>query len=262
MNNNDLIDSHCHLDFDVLYNDLLGVLKRAEAEGVTRMLTIGTNFKHISKIVSMCETHHQLFFATGIHPNQPVEDFFFDNKDLMQICSHKKMIGVGETGLDLFYSKSTEKEQTKSLIKHIEVAKEVNLPVIIHTRNADHQIKQILHEQFKKGPFRCLMHCFSSSLYLAESLMELDFYFSMSGIITFKSADSVRQTFSAIPIDRVLVETDSPYLSPAPHRGKSNEPAFVSFVAKKGAELFGVENKFFRHQTTKNFFSLFSKASP
>ena len=170
------------------------------------------------------------------------------------------MIGVGETGLDFHYSRDSKKEQTKSLIQHIEVAKEADLPVIIHARNADREIGKILSEQYHKSSFKCVMHCFSSGSYLAEEVLDLGFYLSMSGIITFKNSQNLREIFAKVPIDKVLVETDSPYLAPVPHRGKSNEPAFVSFIAKKGAEILDVDEDFFRTQTTKNFFTLFKKA--
>ena len=200
------------------------------------------------------------FFAAGVHPNQPSECFKFESEDLLSLCDHKKMIGVGETGLDFHYSEGSKKDQIKSLIQHIEVAKEANLPVIIHARNADEEIGKILSEQYHKSSFDCVMHCFSSSSYLAEKAIELGFYLSMSGIITFKNSQSLRDIFSKVPIEKILVETDSPYLAPVPCRGKSNEPAFVSFIAKKGADILDVDEEFFRTQTTKNFFTLFKKA--
>ena len=255
-----LIDSHCHLDFKTLTNDLSGVVSRAKSEGVQKMLTIGTNYREINETISLSERFEEIFFATGVHPNQPSDDLKFNSDDLLSICEHKKMIGVGETGLDLHYSRNSKKEQTKSLIQHIEVAKEADLPVIIHARNADREIGKILSEQYHKSSFKCVMHCFSSGSYLAEEVLDLGFYLSMSGIITFKNSQSLRDIFAKVPIDKVLVETDSPYLAPVPHRGKSNEPAFVSFIAKKGAEVLDVDEDFFRTQTTKNFFTLFKKA--
>jgi TatD DNase family protein len=224
------------------------------------MLTICTNFREISKTISLSERFEEVFFAAGVHPNQPSECFKFESEDLLSLCDHKKMIGVGETGLDFHYSEGSKKDQIKSLIQHIEVAKEANLPVIIHARNADEEIGKILSEQYHKSAFDCVMHCFSSSSYLAEKAIELGFYLSMSGIITFKNSQSLRDIFSKVPIEKILVETDSPYLAPVPCRGKSNEPAFVSFIAKKGADILDVDEEFFRTQTTKNFFTLFKKA--
>ncbi len=254
-----VIDSHCHLDFEVLTKDLCGVLDRAKSVGVEKILTIGTNFREISEIISISERHEEIFFAAGVHPNQPSKSLKFKNEDLLSVCRHKKMIGVGETGLDFYYSPDSKRDQIKSLIKHIEVAKEANLPVIIHARNADEEIGEILSEQYHKSSFKCVMHCFSSGSYLAEKAIDLGFYLSMSGIITFKNAQVLRDIFSKVPIEKVLVETDSPYLAPVPHRGKSNEPAFVSIVAKKGAEIFNVDEDFFRTQTTRNFYTLFEK---
>ena len=255
-----LIDSHCHLDFDVLTDDLSGVLSRAKSEGVLKMLTICTNFKKSNQTISLSEKFEEIFFAAGVHPNQPTEELKFKSEDLLSICDHKKMIAVGETGLDFHYSQDSKRDQIKSLIQHIEVAKEANLPVIIHARNADKEIAKILSEQYVKGSFKCVMHCFSSSSYLAREAIDLGFYLSMSGIITFKNSQNLRDIFSKVPLDRVLVETDSPYLAPVPHRGKFNEPALVSFVAKKGAEILNMDEDSFRAQTTKNFFSLFKKA--
>ena len=254
-----LIDSHCHLDFEILNDDLLGVLSRAKFEGVAKMLTIGTNFKEISQTVSISERFEEIYFAAGVHPNQPSEKLTFKSEDLLKICKHQKMIGIGETGLDFHYSLHSKKEQINSLIQHIEVAREANLPVIIHARNADKEIGKILYEQYRQSSFSCVMHCFSSSAYLAEKALELGFFLSMSGIITFKNSHDLRDIFSKVPLERILVETDSPYLAPAPHRGKSNEPAFVSFIAQRGAEILNVDEDVFRNQTTKNFFSLFKK---
>ena len=255
-----VIDSHCHLDFKALTDDLSGVLSRAKSEGVEKMLTIVTNYRDISETISLSERFDEIFFAAGVHPNQPSKELKFKSEDLLSICEHKKMIGVGETGLDFHYSRESKKEQTKSLIQHIEVAKEADLPVIIHARNADEEIGKLLSEQYHKSPFKCVLHCFSSGSYLAEEVIDLGFYLSMSGIITFKNSQNLREIFAKVPIDKVLVETDSPYLAPVPHRGKSNEPAFVSLIAKKGAEVLDVDEDFFRTQTTKNFFTLFKKA--
>ena len=259
-NKSSLIDSHCHLDFKALTDDLIGVLRRAKSEGVSRMLTICTNFKSPDRTISLSEKFEEIFFAAGVHPNQPTKDLKFKSEDLLSICEHKKMIGVGETGLDFHYSQDSKRDQIKSLIQHIEVAKEANLPVIIHARNADKEIARILSEEYVKSSFKCVMHCFSSSSYLARAALDLGFYLSMSGIITFKNSQNLRDIFSKVPIEKILVETDSPYLAPTPHRGRSNEPALVSLVAKKGAEILNVEEDFFRVQTTKNFFSLFKKA--
>ena len=255
-----VIDSHCHLDFKALTDDLPAVLRRAKSEGVLKMLTICTNFKKPDHTISLSERFEEIFFAAGVHPNQPTKDLKFKSEDLLSICGHKKMIAVGETGLDFHYSEDSKKDQIKSLIQHIEVAKEANLPVIIHARNADKEIAKILAEEYGKSAFNCVMHCFASSSYLAREALDLGFYLSMSGIITFKSSQNLRDIFSKVPIEKVLVETDSPYLAPTPHRGRSNEPALVSYVAKTGAEIFGVDEDFFRVQTTKNFFSLFKKA--
>ena len=171
------------------------------------------------------------------------------------------MIAVGETGLDFHYSQDSKKDQIKSLIQHIEVAKEANLPVIIHARNADKEIAKILSEQYVKGSFKCVMHCFSSSDYLAREALDLGFYLSMSGIITFKNSQSLRDIFSKVPIERVLVETDSPYLAPPPYRGRRNEPAYLALTARAAATFFGQDYAAFAAQVEKNFNRLFVKAA-
>ncbi len=255
-----LVDSHCHLDFKTLTDDLSGVLSRAKSEGISKMLTIGTNFKEIDQTVSLSERFEEIYFAAGVHPNQPLKNLKFKSEELLAICKHPKMIGIGETGLDFHYSSHSKKEQIYSLVQHIEVAKEAKLPVIIHARNADEEIGKILSEQYQKSSFSCVMHCFSSGSNLAKMAIELGFYLSMSGMITFKNAQKLRDIFATVPLDRILVETDSPYLAPVPYRGKPNEPSFVSYVAKKGAEILNVDEHYFRIQTTKNFFSLFKKA--
>ena len=252
-----LVDSHCHLDFRTLYNDLSGVLRRAKSEGVDKMLTIGTNYREISETISLSERFEEIFFATGVHPNQPSDDLKFNSDDLLSICGHKKMIGVGETGLDFHYSQDSKKDQIKSLIQHIEVAKEADLPVIIHARNADKEIGKILSEQYHKSSFQCVMHCFSSGSYLAEEVIDLGFYLSMSGIITFKNSVDLQNTFKFLPLNRILIETDSPYLAPVPNRGKKNEPSFIDFTAAKLAEIKGIGKSELIKITTNNFNNLF-----
>ena len=255
-----IIDSHCHLDFDSLFFDLENILKEAKKSGVKKMLTICTNFNKLKRVEKICKDNEELVYAAGIHPNEPEEALNFDQNKFSDICKNKNLVGVGETGLDFHYSEKTQKQQIFSLIKHIEVAKEHNLPVIIHARDSDAKIEEILTNEYKKGAFNCVMHCFSASAYLAEAMIELGFYLSMSGIITFKKSTDLREIFSRVPLNRILIETDSPYLAPVPHRGKRNEPSYVSYIAKQGAEVLKVEEDVFRKETTRNFYTLFPKA--
>ena len=255
-----IIDSHCHLDFDSLFFDLENILKEAKKSGVKKMLTICTNFNKLKRVEKICKDNEELVYAAGIHPNEPEEALDFDQNKFSDICKNKNLVGVGETGLDFHYSEKTRKQQIFSLIKHIEVAKEHNLPVIIHARDSDAKIEEILTNEYKKGAFNCVMHCFSASAYLAEAMIELGFYLSMSGIITFKKSTDLREIFSRVPLNKILIETDSPYLAPVPHRGKRNEPSYVSYIAKQGAEILKVEEDVFRKETTRNFYTLFPKA--
>jgi TatD DNase family protein len=180
---------------------------------------------------------------------------------LIEISQHPKMVGIGETGLDYHYTAESAEIQKTSLKIHIEAARETNLPLIIHSRAADEDMAAILKDEFKKGQYKCVMHCFSSSVELAKLSLELGFYLSMSGIITFKKSEELRSIFKLAPIDQVLVETDSPYLSPVPFRGKRNEPSYTAHTAEVGAKIYGVDYKTFANQTTKNFNRLFSKAA-
>ena len=248
MNPEFIIDSHCHLDFDSLFFDLDNILKEAKKSGVKKMLTICTNFNKLERVEKICAENDELVYAAGIHPNEPEELLNFDQKKLSDICKNKNLVGVGETGLDFHYSESTQKQQIFSLIKHIEVAKEHNLPVIIHARNADAKIEEILTNEYKKGAFNCVMHCFSSSSYLADAMINLGFYLSMSGIITFKKSSDLREIFSRVPLNKILIETDSPYLAPVPHRGERNEPSYVSYIARKGAEILKAAKSLFKKE--------------
>ena len=180
---------------------------------------------------------------------------------LIKISQHPKMVGIGETGLDYHYTAESAEIQKTSLKIHIEAARETNLPLIIHSRAADEDMAAILKNEFKKGQYKCVMHCFSSSVELAKLSLELGFYLSMSGIITFKKSEELRSIFKLAPIDQVLVETDSPYLSPVPFRGKRNEPSYTAHTAEVGATIYGVDYIMFANQTTKNFNKLFSKAA-
>ena len=260
MNSPLVTDSHCHLDFPDFSNNLEETIDNALKSGVGRMVTICTKLSEEPKVRQIAEKFDCVFYAAGTHPmnahNQPLVDI----SSLLAVANHPKFVGIGETGLDYFYTKETEKDQKTSLFLHIEAAQKSQLPLIIHSRSADDDMADILESEFKNAEFKCVMHCFSSGKDLAKRMLNLGFYLSMSGIVTFPKSNELRNIFSLAPIDQILVETDSPYLAPPPHRGKRNEPAYVTLTAQKGAEIFNLDYKDFTSRVERNFEELFSKA--
>ena len=253
-------DSHCHLDFPDFENNLEETIEKAVKSGVGRMVTICTKLPDEPKVRGIAEKFDCVFYAAGTHPMNAHNQPMIDISNLLEISKHPKFVGIGETGLDYFYTKETEKDQKGSLALHIQVAQESNLPLIIHSRAADDDIAEILESEFKNAEFTCVMHCFSSGKQLAKRMLDLGFYLSMSGIVTFPKSNELRDIFALAPVNQILVETDSPYLAPPPHRGKRNEPAYVALTAQKGAEIFSMSYKNFALQLEKNFERLFSKA--
>ena len=256
-----LVDSHCHLDFPNLIGELDDVVARAHAAGVTRMVTICTKLRNEPQVRAIAEAHDSVFFAAGTHPMSAAEEPMATVKELVDIAAHPKMVGIGETGLDYHYSAVSAEVQRTSLRLHIEAARQTGLPLIIHARAADDDMARILTEEYRAGAYTCVMHCFSSSAELAKAALDLGFYLSMSGIAAFPKSQELRDIFAAAPLDRILVETDSPYLAPPPHRGKRNEPAYTAHTAAKGAEVFGLSLADFAAATTANFDRLFAKAA-
>ena len=256
-----ITDSHCHLDFADFNENLEETVENAVRSGVSRMVTICTQLKDEPKVRNMAEKFDCVLYAAGTHPMNAHKQPMINVSDLLEIAKHPKFVGIGETGLDYYYTKETEKEQKKSLLLHIEAAQRSGLPLIIHARSADKDIGDILESEYKNAKFSCVMHCFSSGRELAIKMLDLGFFLSMSGIITFPKSNELRNIFSLAPIDRILVETDSPYLAPPPHRGKRNEPAYVTLTAQKGAEIFDTSYENFVHQLEKNFERLFPKAA-
>ena len=256
-----ITDSHCHLDFEDFDDILEETVAKAERAGVSRMVTICTQLKDEPKVRNIAEKFKCVLYAAGTHPMNAHIQPMISVPDLLQIAKHPKFVGIGETGLDYHYTKETKKDQMKSLLLHIEAAQRSKLPLIIHSRAADNDIAEILESEFKNAEFTCVMHCFSSGRDLAIKMLNLGFFLSMSGIVTFPKSNELRDIFSLAPIDQVLVETDSPYLAPPPYRGKRNEPAYVTFTAKRGAEIFDTSYENFAHQLEKNFERLFSKAA-
>ena len=252
-------DSHCHLDFPDFNEDLSEVINAALENGVNRMVTICTRLRNEPSVRKMSEDYEAVYYAAGNHPMSVSSEPMVHLNELIKISKHPKFIAIGETGLDYHYTSDTATIQKKSLEIHINAAQETNLPLIIHARNADTDIAEILESEFKNSPFSCVMHCFSSSKKLAVKSIDLGFYLSMSGIAAFPKSKELREIFSMVPVDRILVETDSPYLAPPPFRGKRNEPAYVVNTARIGAEIFELSYEDFALQTEKNFNSLFKK---
>ncbi|MFO1080879.1 MAG: TatD family hydrolase [Reyranellaceae bacterium] len=255
-----LIDSHCHLDFPQLAADEAGVLARARNAGVAGLLTIGTRLDKFEAVRAIAERHANVWCSVGVHPHEAKEEGQRTPDRLLAAAAHPRVIGIGETGLDFFYEHSPRAEQEESFRSHIAAARESGLPLIIHTRDADAETGDILEEEYRRGPFKGLIHCFSSGPELAQRALALGLYVSISGIVTFKAADALRDTVRDLPLDRLLVETDAPYLAPIPKRGKTNEPAFVAHTAARVAELKGVGVAALAAATTDNFFRLFDKA--
>ena len=255
-----LVDSHCHLDFDSFDGDRSETIQRAFDSDINILVTICTRYSKFDQILSVANLDPRIFCSVGIHPHQVEEEDPITVKKLLTASTHPKVIGIGETGLDYYYDQSPRDDQRTSFRKHIEAARETQLPLIVHTRDADKDMANILREEMNLGSFPCVLHCFSSGQELANTAIELGFYLSLSGILTFKNAEELRNIVKNVPINRLLVETDSPYLAPIPNRGRRNEPAFVRYTARKAAEIKGVDQETFEKITTDNFFQLFSKA--
>ena len=255
-----LIDSHCHLDFPELASDEAGVLARARTAGVSGMLTIGTRLDQFERVRAIAERHANIWCSVGVHPHEAKEEGQRAPDRLVEATHHPKVVAIGETGLDFYYEHSPRDEQAVSFRTHIAAARQTGLPLIVHTRDADGETGDILEEEFRKGAFTGVIHCFSSGPEVARRALDLGFYISISGIVTFKAAEALRTIVRDIPLERLLVETDAPYLAPVPKRGKTNEPAFVAHTAAKVAELKGLGVAELEAATTDNFFRLFAKA--
>ena len=251
-----MIDSHCHLDHDPLFNNINEVLNRSKSVGLKKLLTICTSnesFENIKKILDLDEI---IYGTYGIHPHETENNKVTKNVIIENIKKHPKIIGIGETGLDFYYNHSHKDEQIKSFKEHIEASIEVDLPIIVHSRSAEHQTFEILNEYKNQKP-KVLMHCFTGSYEFFKKMEKLNSYFSASGIITFNNSSDLQKTFSKIPNNKLLVETDSPFLAPAPMRGKKNEPSFIKYTIKKLAELKELNETEMINITSKNFEKLF-----
>jgi TatD DNase family protein len=254
-----LIDTHCHLDFPELAADIDGVIARAKAAGVTRMITISTRVTKTNTYRELAAAHDEVFFTVGTHPHYADQELDVTAEQLVRLSNHPKCVGIGEAGLDYHYDKSPRDAQAQGLRTHIAAARETQLPLVIHARAADEDMARILEEEHAKGAFAAVLHCFSSGPELARRGLALGFYLSMSGILTFKASEELREIARAAPLDRLLVETDAPYLAPAPHRGKRNEPAFTRHTAEVLADVKGVFLEELAAATSRNAERLFTR---
>lgn len=257
-----LVDSHCHLDFPELHSDLDAVVARAANAGIGCMLTICTRISAIPTVLAIAERYPQVYAAIGIHPHSVGEHGVLSVDEIVSWTEHPKVVGIGETGLDYHYDKSPRDMQRASFFNHIEASRQTGLPFIVHTRNADADTAAILDETLADGTVPGLLHCFSSTRGLAECAVAHGLYVSFSGILTFRNSTDIRETAKAMPTDRLLVETDAPFLAPVPKRGKTNEPAFTAHTAACLAAVHGMEADAMAAITTQNFFRLFRKIDP
>jgi len=252
-----MIDSHCHLDFEPLFENIDKIIKRSKNVGIEKLLTICTTLESFEKIKILVKKDEIIYGTYGIHPHEAKKDKITSDLIVKTIKQTEKIIGIGETGLDFYYNHSEKNDQIKSFEEHIQASIELNIPLIIHSRNAENETIEIFNK-YKNDKLKILMHCFTGSKKFAENLLNLGAYFSASGIITFKNSQELQNTFKFIPLDKILIETDSPYLAPVPNRGKKNEPSFVIHTAQKLADIKQISNLDLIKNTTLNFNTLFN----
>lgn len=254
-----LVDSHCHLDFPDFASELDAVVTRAQAQGVGRIVTISTRVKRHGELIAIAERFPDVYCSVGTHPHHAQEEPDIGTGELVARTRHPKVVAIGEAGLDYHYDRSPRDLQEKSFRAHIAAARETGLPLVIHARDADADIAQILVEETGKGAFPAVLHCFTGGRDLARTAIDLGLSISFTGIVTFKNSQDLRDIAKELPADRIMVETDAPYLAPGPYRGKRNEPAYVVEVAKVLAQVRGISREDIARQTTDNFFRLFNK---
>jgi TatD DNase family protein len=254
-----IVDSHCHLDYEGLSDQLPAMLARCEQAGVGLMLSISSRVKNFPKLLEIAEAHENVFCTVGTHPHNAHEEPDVSVSDLVKLTQHPKVVGIGEAGLDYHYDLSPREAQMKGFRTHIAAARESGLPLVIHTREAEDDTARVLEEEMAKGPFKAVLHCFTSKQWLAEKGVELGLCVSFSGILTYKNAEDLRVTVKILPLDRLLVETDAPFLAPVPYRGKSNEPSYVVKTLEQLAAVRSLSANEMAKITSDNFFRLFSK---
>ncbi len=255
------VDSHCHLNYKGLVEDQQGVLERARAAGVSQMLNISTRASEWDAVIAVAERESDVMASVGIHPHEADMHPDVETATLVEKAAHPKVIGIGESGLDYYYDHSDRARQRDSFRNHVAAARETQLPLIVHTRDAEDDTWEILSEEMGRGAYPALIHCFTASQDFAEKVLSLGLYISISGIVTFRNAKALQEAAKAVPLDRLLIETDSPFLAPVPHRGRPCEPAFVADTARFLAELRGEPVETLAEATSANFYRLFSKAA-
>ena len=251
-----MIDSHCHLDHEPLISDLKNVIQRSKDVGIEKLLTISTSIDSFSKIKQLIHEDEIIYGTVGIHPHESDNNFLTSKQLVQNLTENEKIIGIGETGLDFYYNNSDRDKQISSFKVHIEASIDSNSPLIVHSRNAEKETYEILNS-YKNNEIKILMHCFTGSKEFSKKLLSLNSYFSASGIITFKNSSELQDTFKSLPLEKVLIETDSPFLAPVPNRGKKNEPSFIDFTAGKLAEIKEISKSKLVEITTNNFNKLF-----
>ena len=251
-----MIDSHCHLDHEPLLGDLSNVIKRSKEVGIKKLLTISTSYESFDRIKNIIQKDEMIYGTIGIHPHETTKNKITSDIIVKNITENEKIIGIGETGLDFYYNNSDKNDQINSFKEHIEASIKTNSPLIIHSRDAEVETFEILSE-YKNQNLKILMHCFTGSKDFAKKLLTLNAFFSASGIITFKNSLELQETFKFLPLDRILIETDSPYLAPVPNRGKKNEPSFIDYTAQKLADIKSISKSEIANLTTNNFNKLF-----
>ena len=252
-----MIDSHCHLDHEPLYSDLSNIIQRSKDIGIEKLLTISTSFESFSKIKELIKKDEIIYGTIGIHPHESSTNIITSKEIIDNLNGYSKIIGIGETGLDFYYNNSCKEKQITSFRKHIEASIKTNAPLIVHSRDAEQETFEILNE-YKNEKLKILMHCFTGSKEFSVKLLTLNSYFSASGIITFKNSIDLQDTFKFIPLEKLLIETDSPYLAPIPNRGKMNEPSFIRYTAEKLAFIKEITDRDLINITTSNFNKLFN----
>lgn len=255
-----LIDHHCHLDFPEFLGEHDALIARARAAGVGLMVTVSTRIRRFPGLLAIAERHPEVFCSVGTHPHNAHEELDIPVTEIVALAAHPKVVAIGEAGLDYHYDKSPRAAQRHGLLKHIEAARQTRLPLIIHSRDADEDMATLLEDEMARGSFTAVLHCFTGSHRLSDRALAIGLYISASGVITFKKSEALREVFARVPLDRLLVETDAPYLAPDPHRGKRNEPAYVALTAATLASVKGVSTSEIANQTTENFYRLYWKA--
>ena len=251
-----MIDSHCHLDHEPLLSDLSNVIKRSKEVGIKKLLTISTSYESFDRIKKIIEEDEMIFGTIGIHPHETADNKITSDIIIKNLTDNKKIIGIGETGLDFYYNNSDKNNQIISFKQHIEASIKTNAPLIIHSRDAEDETLNILN-YYKDRNLKILMHCFTGSEDFAKKLLTLNAFFSASGIITFKNSEDLQETFKFLPLDKILIETDSPFLAPTPKRGKKNEPSYIDYTAQKLADIKNISKSDLVNYTTNNFNNLF-----